>query len=270
MKLWAVFCGLLLPAGTRAQYLPQAMTLNMGEEVTYDVYFKWGLLMSRAGEGKLTLMPSVYGGKSVSKYRMTFQTGRFFDSIFAMRDTIDCYYAPDYALLHSSKRINEGGFYLIDELTFSYPQPEQTSVHCLQYTPERVRIDTAVSVASGYVFDMLGAVFFLRTLDWTCLDAGAVFPSTVAVGRELIPISYRYAGEATVEKDGTQYRTHHFFIDIHDKAFSQSKSAAEVWVGKDENHLPVKVRSKLKIGYAEIHYKSSARLKAPLRCRRKE
>ncbi|MDR2138571.1 MAG: DUF3108 domain-containing protein [Tannerella sp.] len=266
-RLFVLCCGLFLPAGMKAQYLPRAMTLNAGEEVTYDVYFKWGFLMSRAGEGQLTFTPSLYGGKRASKYRLTFRTSRFFDSVYKMRDTIECYYSPDYALLHSSKHTSEGGYYLIDELTFSYREREQTHVHSRRYTPERVKIDTLLSVASGYAFDMLGTLFFLRTLDWKYLKKGDVFPSTVVTGKDLIQVRYRYTGNEVVESDGIRYRAHHFFIDIHDAAFSQSKSAAEVWVGNDANHLPLKVRSKLKIGYAEIHYKTSAQLKAPLSCR---
>jgi hypothetical protein len=266
-RLLVLFCCLFLPAEMKAQYLPLAMTLNAGENVTYDVYFKWGILMSRAGEGQLTFSPSMYKGKRASKYRLTFRTSKFFDSIYKMRDTIECYYSPDYALLYSSKHTNEGGYYLIDELTFSYREQEQTCVHSRRYTPEKVKIDTLLSVTSGYAFDMLGTLFFLRTLDWKHLKAGDVFPSTVVTGKDLIQVSYRYTGDEVVERDGISYRTHHFFIDIYDSAFSQSKSAAEVWVGNDGNHLPIKVRSKLKIGYAEIHYKTSGQLKAPLSSR---
>jgi hypothetical protein len=114
---------------------------------------------------------------------------------------------------------------------------------------------------------MLGAIFFLRTLDWKNLKAGDVFPLTIAIGRDLVKIGFRYQGQALIEQGRVTWRTHHFFIDIHDEAFAQSKSAAELWVSDDENHIPLKVRSKLKIGYAEVYYKSSSRLKAPLSSR---
>jgi hypothetical protein len=122
-------------------------------------------------------------------------------------------------------------------------------------------------MSSGYVFDMLGAVFFLRTLDWKHLKNGDIFPSTVVAGRDQVKISYRYQGVAVMENDHVSYRTHHFFIDIYDPAFSQNRAAAELWVGDDENHLPLKVRSKLKIGYAEVYYKNSGKLKAPFSCK---
>ena len=43
-----------------------------------------------------------------------------------------------------------------------------------------------------------------------------------------------------------------------------AKEAAEVWIGDDENHIPVKIRAKLKIGAAEVYYKDSYNLRAPL------
>ncbi|MDR2041941.1 MAG: DUF3108 domain-containing protein, partial [Tannerella sp.] len=205
-RLFVLGCGLVLVPGLAAQYLPRTPMPDAGEVVTYDVYFKWGILMSRAGEGRLTFGPAVYKGKRAWVYRLTFRTGKFFDSIYKMRDTMECYYSPDYALLYSSKRTNEGGYYLIDELTFSYPG-EQTLVHSLRRTPERVKIDTTLSVP-GDAFDMLGMILFLRTLDWKDLKRGNVFPSTVVTGRDLIQVSYRYTGDEPVEWDGIRYRTH--------------------------------------------------------------
>ncbi|GHU10207.1 hypothetical protein FACS189431_8860 [Alphaproteobacteria bacterium] len=64
-----------------------------------------------------------------------------------------------------------------------------------------------------------------------------------------------------------KYRTHHFFIDVYDPAFTQSKEAAEVWVGDDDNHIPVRVRAKLKIGAAEVYFKDSNNLQYPFTCR---
>lgn len=71
----------------------------------------------------------------------------------------------------------------------------------------------------------------------------------MAIGRERINISFRYTGQQIVERSETlKYRTRHFYIDIYDDAFTQSKEAAEIWIGDDENHIPIKIRAKLKIG----------------------
>ena len=222
--------------------------------------------MPRAGEARITLNESRFNGQPSSLYRMLFNTVGIFESIFKMRDTLDCYYNSDNVLLYSPKRTDEGGYYLIDELTFTYTG-EKTSIHSYRYTPTATKIDTNLIVTSGYVFDMLGATFFLRTLDLKNLKPGDNFPFTVAIGRSLIQASYRYQHQAVIERDKVKYRTHYFTIDIYDDTFTQNKAAAELWMGDDENNIPIKIRTKLKIGYAEVHFKGAGNLKKPLDCR---
>ena len=222
--------------------------------------------MPRAGEARISYNSSALNGQSASRYRMLFQTVGIFESVFKMRDTLDCYYSTDNILLFSTKHINEGGYYLIDDLTFSYTG-QQTSVHSHRYTPTETKVDTNLTVTSGHVFDMLGATFFLRTLDTRNLKPGDNFPCTVAIGRDLVQVIFRYQNQAIIERNQAKYRTHYFIIDIHDDAFSQSKASAEIWVGDDENNIPIKIRTKLKVGYAEVYYKNSSNLKKPLDCR---
>ena len=251
---------------THAQYIPQRMTLNPGENVTYDVYLKWGILMPRAGDASISLNKSNLKGRPAMQYRMLFHTANIFETIYKMRDTLSCYYAADNTLLYSRKHTVEGGYNATDELTFSYNGP-RTFIHSIRYTPTATKIDTTLQVASGYTFDMLGATFCLRTIDWKKMKIGDTFPFTVAIGRDLVPVTYRYQGQSIVERGNVKYRTHYVIIDIHDEAFTMTKASAEVWVGDDDNHIPIKIRTKVKVGYAEVHYKSSENLKAPLDCR---
>lgn len=222
--------------------------------------------MPRAGQGTTSFDRYSGVGDAGFRYRLTFETSTFFDAIYKMRDTLDCFYGRHYELLHSSKRTDEGRYYAIDELTFSYAG-DRTSVHSRRYTLERVKIDTLLSVGSGCVSDMLGAACWLRTLNYEAMRVGNRYPLTVAIGRDLVKVSFRYQGKSVIEFGDMKYRTHYFLIDILDEAFEQKSAAAELWVGDDANYIPVRIRAKLKIGYAEIYYKSSANLKAPLSCR---
>ncbi|MDR2121235.1 MAG: DUF3108 domain-containing protein [Tannerella sp.] len=260
-----VLCCLFYPAAATAQaYRPEIMSLNDGEETTYEVYFKWGILMPRAGEAKLSFAAtSDHAG--AARYRMHFATTRFFDAIYKMRDTLDCYYAPDFSLLYAVKHSDEGGYSLTDELTFSY-SGNRTVVRSHRYTPATTKIDTSLLSISGHVFDMFGVVFYLRTLDWNKLKTGDRVTCKVAIGRDLVHIACRYSGRTIIAREQRKYRTHRFTVEIYDKAFEQTHAATEIWISDDENHMPVKIRSKLKIGAAEIYCKSATNLKAPLKC----
>jgi len=242
----------------------QSSSMNHGEKITYDIYFKWGLIMPRAGDAIFSYNKDNSVAGASSRYEMSFKTAKFFDTFFKMRDTLACYYDAN-KLIYSRKGSDEGGYYSVDKLTFRY-ENEKSYIHSLRYTPSRVRIDTTFT-ATGDVSDLLGAMFYLRGIERNKLQSGDCFPVTIAIGRDLVKTQFIYQNQAIVEHGNVKYNTRYFKIDIYDEAFESTSASAEVWVGDDDNFLPIKVRSKLKIGYAEIYYNNSSNLAHPLKCR---
>ncbi|RHJ84869.1 DUF3108 domain-containing protein [Parabacteroides sp. AM08-6] len=266
-RFWLTLLLLLLVGVTGAQNIPVEERIKSGEEVRYELYFKWGLLMPRAGQASLSIKEVEYENEPAYHYCLLFNTTGLFEKVYRMRDTLDCYFTPDMLLLRSEKRVNENDYYLIDDIKFSYDE-ENIVAHSHRYTPTRTKIDTTLVSSAQYMFDMLGATLYLRSLDWDEMNYGDEFPFQVAIGRDRINVSFRYTGQQIVERSETlKYRTRHFYIDIFDDAFTQSKEAAEIWIGDDENHIPVKIRAKLKIGAVEVYYKSSKGLRYPLSSR---
>lgn len=236
-----------------------------GEQLNYDLYFKWGLLMPKAGMATLTVKNSDSYTGAAWHYQLLFRTVGVMEKAFSMRDTIDCYYSDTPHQLYSSKRTNEGDYYLIDNLAFSY-EGKHSIAHSHRYTLRETKVDTLLRV-EGYLFDMLGATMYLRAINWNNLSVGDSFPFFVAIGRDRIRAAYRYTGQQIVERGDAKYSTRHFYIDIWDDAFTQKSEAAEVWIGDDENHIPIRIRAKLKIGSAEVYYTSSINLRYPFSCR---
>ena len=260
-RLLFIFFLLLSVVTIKAQEIPVRQRFNPGEEVQYELYFKLGFLMPRAGIATLSIQNTSFENQSAYLYRLLFQTSGIIERIYKMRDTIDCHFSPKMLLLQSEKRVNENDYYLIDNLRFSYDK-NQIKAHSHRYTLTQTKIDTLLVANEPYMFDMLGATLYLRSLDWTLMKNGDRYPFQVAIGKDVVNISFRYTGQQIVERNNElKYRTHHFYIDIYDEAFTQSKAAAEVWISDDENHLPIKIRAKLKIGAAEVHYKTSKGLR---------
>lgn len=243
----------------------QSSAMSHGENITYDIYFKWGLIMPRAGDATFLYDKNSLVTNASSRYYMHFKTAKFFDNFFKMRDTLTTYFDAGDRLIYSIKSADEGNYYSVDELKFKYGE-ESTKIHSLRYTSAKVKIDTTLT-AVGDVTDILGAVYYLRGLDRNKLQSGDTFPITVAIGRDLVKVQFIYENQSIVERGNVKYNTRYFKIDIYDEAFESTKTSAEVWMGDDDNFLPVKVRSKLKIGYAEVYYKDSSNLAHPLKCR---
>lgn len=264
--LWMILCLAGLAETVPAQSALTPSIFKAGERVDYDLYFKWGILMPKAGLATLSVREGRHDGLPSWHYQLLFRTSGMMEKVFPMRDTIDCKFSPKGQLLFSSKRTDEGGYKLVDNLTFKTHNDGQLAVHSHRYTPKATKIDTVLT-AEGYVFDMLAATMYMRTIDWHALKEGDEFPFHIAIGRDVVKSSFRYAGQQIVERGGIKYRTRLFYIDIHDAAFTQSKAAAEVWLGDDENHLPIKIRAKLKIGAAEVYLNSFYNLRYPLSSR---
>jgi len=268
MRVWILIAvWITMGANTAAQSIPVRDRFNPGEITYYDLYFKWGVIMSHAGKASISIQNTTYANKPGYFYRLLFNTSGLFEKVYKMRDTIDNYYSSNMQLLFSQKRVNENNYYLIDDLTFSYGK-DCVYAHSHRYTLEKTKIDTILASTKQYMFDMLGSTLYLRSLNWENMQNGDTFPFNVAIGRDRVNIRFRYAGQQIVERSETlKYRTHHFYVDIFDDAFTQSKSAAELWIGDDENHLPVKIRAKLRIGAVEVYYKNASGLRYPLTSR---
>ena len=240
----------------------QSFSMKHGENIIYDLNFKWGFIM-HAGEATFTYKRDQSVAEATSLLSMSFKTNKFFDGIFKMRDTLSGYYNDNNVLIYSIQQTNEGSYNATDELRFNYGNNE-TSVHSLRYNATR-RKDTTLTT-TDHVTDMLGAYHFVRGINRKTLMPGDIFPLTVAVGRDLVKVQFLYQHQEIVNRGNIKYNTHYFKIDIFDEAFESSKTAAEIWIGDDDNFIPIKLRSKLKIGYAEVYYKSSSGLAHPLSC----
>ncbi|MDR2914558.1 MAG: DUF3108 domain-containing protein [Tannerella sp.] len=243
----------------------QSSAMSHGENIVYDVYFKWGLIMPRAGEATFSYNRDNSISGASSRYSLHFKTTKFFDNFFKMRDTLTTYYDGGNMLVYSIKMSDEGSYYSVDELKFRNGE-ENTKIHSRRYTLSKVKIDTTLT-AIGNVTDLLGAVYHLRGINRNKLQSGDTFPLTVAIGRDLVKMQFIYQNQSIVERGNIKYNTRYFKIDIFDEAFESTSTSAELWVGDDDNFLPVKVRTKLKIGYAEVYYKNSSNLAHPLKCR---
>ena len=239
--------------GVKSQCAMENNVFLPGERLQMEVYFKWGLLMPKAGN--VTLSVNNTNGGAAYRYRLLFKTTSMFDHIFKMRDTIDCYYSKDMQLLRSQKRVNEGGKYNVDDLTFTYNEG-LTRVRSHRYNLEKTKIDTTL-VSENCMTDMLGATLFLRMYDISSMSTGDVIPFRIAVGRDRVNVRFRYGGQRIVEQgDNIKFKTKLFYMDIFDEAFTETKEAVEVWISDDENKIPIKIKAKLKVGSAEVHFKS--------------
>jgi hypothetical protein len=236
-----------------------------GEELNYDIRYKYGLVMLKAGTGIYRISETAYNDSDAYKSSLYFKTTSFFDKIHKIRDTLNSYIsAPDLVPLFHCRSVNEGNYHFLEELVFQKYTPEYSEVSIKRQSNGTIRFDT-VLYANNLGIDILNIFLFARALDFTKLENGDSFNFSTFVGKRKNNIIIRYLGKTIIEKSGKKkYNTLKLNVDIAGAgAFDESKNAMEVWISDDENKIPLKIKAKLKIGAAEANLSSYKNLKNP-------
>jgi hypothetical protein len=222
-----------------------------GEELKYEVKYKYGLVMLRAGTANFTTTPYQDNGNSAYRSALDFKTSSFFDRIFRIRDTLVSEANEYLEPLHHRKNINEGNTHFTEELFVHEFNVDYTEVRIRRHNAVSVRFDTILS-ATNIGFDMINVFVWFRSLDYSKMENGKSFSITAFVGRDKVNMVVHYEGKTVIEESkNIPSKTLKLVVDIIDVAFKESKSAMEIWISDDENKIPLKIKAKLKIGSAE-------------------
>lgn len=242
--------------------MPSRDYLESDQVLNYDVFFKLGPINPKAGVVSLVINKNENSGKPSVNYKLLFKTTGIFDKIYKMRDTIECQFSSDMILLSKEKRSNSANpFYAIDQLDYSDINDSSAS----DFASFQPHIDTVMVSINDNLFDLLASALFLRSINWNNLEEGFEIPCAIALGEDKVPVKFRYDGQEIIEpNEDLKYKTRYFWINLMDDQLVESTAAAEVWVGDDKNHIPIKARVKLEIGEAEIYYNSGEGLRYPL------
>ena len=237
---------------------------HSGEELAFDIHYKYGLVMLKAGTAKFKVVNSSYNNNTSYKSTLDFKTTSFFDKIFKMRDTLSSYITEDLVPLYHIRSIHEGSYSFREQLFFNSFSQNYTEVNIKRESRDISKFDT-IFTANSKAYDILNLILILCSIDYSQLEFSQSKKFLTFVGRDKINVTARYEGQSIVEKSETlKYRTHKIALDFTDTAFNESKNAIEIWLSADNNRIPIKIRAKLRIGAAEVNLVSWKNLKYPL------
>jgi len=240
------------------------LPFQAGEKLSFDIHYKYGLVMLKAGTANYVIKSNTYANKNSYHSTLDFKTSSFFDRIFKMRDTLRSNITEDLRPLYHKRSVNEGNYQFAEEMFFRKFTPEYSEVRIKRVSNQLLKFDTILT-SNILTYDILNLILFIRSYDYTQWQATPVRYVSTFVGRDKVMITVRYEGQSVVEKSDTlKYKTYKIAFDFTDSVFNESKNAIEVWLSDDKNRIPVKMRAKLRIGAVEVYLTSWQNLKYPL------
>ncbi|HEV8658249.1 MAG TPA: DUF3108 domain-containing protein [Thermoanaerobaculia bacterium] len=226
MKQWFAVVMLLIAGETAGATLPQMYAA--GETLDFDL--SWTRISG--GSARMTIAP--IGG---DRLRITSigKSGTFFSRFFKVRDEIESIVdRDDFSTLEYHKVLDERGRRK-DELTVV---DERRSV--------ALRKGKAIGVPHP-VFDPLSLIYYIRSLD---LGSGKTHEFTIVADGKIYIVQTRVISRETITTPAGTFNTVVIEPKMESTAgvFRDEQSRLLIWYSDDDRHLPVRIRSELKIG----------------------
>ncbi len=264
IKISIIILALLIGLQLKGQCGITNNTFQSGEELTYDVYFKYGLLHKKAGTSTLKTKNEKYKGQDAYKMTMIANSTGLAKKIFTLSDTVYCYMSKTLEPLSYTKYAHEGSDYTQEYITYNYSSGN-VNVHTKLTRNDKLRHDTIIT-SEKCIYDMMTVVYYARTLDYKQMKTGESKNSLLISGKTRVDIKIKYNGTEKIDaNDGKNYDCIVLTLVISDKAFEDKKEAMKIYITNDQNRIPVRINSKLKVGSTYVLLKKILGNKYPLK-----
>lgn len=233
-----------------------------GESLTYDLYITLAVTV-KGGYANLTTRSTTYDGKDAYKMTLVSESQGFARKVFALDDTLACFMTKDLVPLAYHKDAHEGGDYTKERFKYSY-SGSGVKINTVRHKNGSFRFDENLDF-SGCTYDLMSILFYARTLDYTNMAKGEETTVNFVSGKDKVSMKIVYDGKEEMKaNDKNKYNCMKLTLYIYDDAFEGGKEAMKVYISDDDNRLPIRLDTKLKVGSTRAVLKSYKGNRHPL------
>ncbi|MGM0376900.1 MAG: DUF3108 domain-containing protein [Bacteroidota bacterium] len=223
------------PSSNRAQ--SQGTIYKPGEELIYSL--KYGFI--KGGKARLLVKDTTLFGEDVHHVIASGRTVGMADAIYKVRDKYESFIDPATDLpVKSIRNIREGSYRYYNEVTYEHEHSDSAKVKSEKsgehWVPENIQ-------------DILSAFYYARKHKFNeDLKKGDMIEIKTWFSDELFPLRIRYRGTEVIETPLGELECY-LFVPVTEvgRAF-KNEDDMQVWISRDRNRVPVKIRFKLRVG----------------------
>ncbi len=251
MRMFLITCLVLLGSGTCLSgdaFSAEGGPFRSGEKLSYDLY--WEFVHAGSAELEVSAVEE-FQGSSAYRFVLTVQTNSVIDRFYKVRDRLESYTdRPMRRSLQYLKKQQEGRHRRDIVVSFNWDRSQA------EYSNFGKK-QRPVAIVDG-TFDPLSILYAYRLMP---LKEHAVVEVPVSDGKKSVMGKVRVTGREKIRVKDQDYSTFVLEPDLKDLGgvFRKSKGArVRIWVTDDERRVPVKLTSKVAVGYfvAELKHAS--------------
>ncbi len=257
-----MFAGSVRPQVVTAQCPTSNSVFGDGEKIRYTVSYNWGPVWVDAGMVTFSVTNELFRGKTSWHLKGTGKSFASYDLLFKVRDYFDSWVDPEsFRSLDFRRNVYEGGYTLLNTLTFDYNGKKVIANTKSNNNPQR----TDTLPMRPCAFDMLSAVYYTRTIDFSDLRPNTKTLVTVLIDDAYYDIYVRPMGKEIVEStDGKRYRCIKFAAKMVQGTIFKGEEDVLVWVTDDANKIPIYIEAKIIVGTVKAYLKDAKGLRNPM------
>ena len=219
-----------------AETVAQKNPFGAGEELKYSL--SYGIV--KGGEGLLSIKDTVMNGRKIFHIQAIGYTTGMVDAVYKVRDVYESFVDPRTVQpVKSIRNIREGKYRYYNEVSFRHGK-DSTFVKCQKSGEKYVTPD---------IYDIVSAFYIGHKKYFNdSMVEGQIIVIQTYFGNEVFPLTIRYRGLETIKTKFGRVECYKFSpVTEVGRAF-KSEDDMQVWISRDENKLPVRVRFNLIVG----------------------
>ena len=212
----------------------QVKSYKSGEYLKYSL--NYGFI--NGGIGVISVKDSLLNGVHVNHVTALGKTVGIADAIFKVRDVYESFIDPKSDLpLKSVRNIKEGRYRYYDEVTYNHD-----SLYIISQLKGQEPVPSRIQ-------DILSAFYYARNFYFNDrLKKGDMIEIMTYFSNELWPLRIRFDGIETIKSEIGKVECYRFSpVTEVGRAF-ESEDDMQIWISRDKNRIPVKIRFKLAVG----------------------
>ena len=239
-------------------------TFQAGEELTYKIYYNWGVIWMEAGESSFSASLSNQNGMSSYHFVGFGASYPKYDWFYKVYDKYESY--ADTLTLRPSRfirTVSEGGNFAKDDYVFN---PQKNKIYTLESRNKKPSKFDSISI-TPCTYDVVTAIFHARCFDFSKYKVKDTIPLTFVLDGKLYNSYVRYLGKETIHSDLLgDVRCIKFSPKLVEGTIFKGGEGMVVWVTDDKNKIPVYVETPIVVGTVKVKLDKYVGLRNKIEC----
>lgn len=223
-----------------------------GEKLTFKVYYNMLNIWVGAGTAVFTTDLETLNGRNVYHIKGDGRTFKSYEWFFTVRDVYETYIDAETMLpARFVRNVDEDGFKIYNNVTFDRKKNKATSTNGVYDVPACVQ-------------DVLSTIYYARNIDYSKYKPGDKIPFSMFLDDKVYNLYIRYVGKERIKTHYGTFNTIKIAPLLIEGTIFKGGDKMSVWVGDDNNHLPVRVESPILVGNITVDLVDANKLRSPL------